>query len=211
MILIECIKDIKIQIFPDTEAPSLFQLKKGMQFYVYLDSVKDTGNDTTETTYRYPHPGLGNLIFPGKYFNIIDTDIAILVGDPGPLVLEGGARYNKGKTKLSLVSPVLATKVADVLEFGSQKYAAWNWTQGLSYAELLESAERHLLDLKHGKDIDVPDGWEAGDVIPEGYSGLSLAAHVACNMMFLIHFQTMQTYDRFDDRFKFDLPAPQGD
>lgn len=92
----------------------------------------------------------------------------------------GGTRYNAGKTKWGLLSwPALKELVA-VLEFGAQKYAAWNWSNGLSWSECFESLQRHLTAWYAGEDKD-----------PE--TGLSHIAHVFCNAMFLMHFIIFKT------------------
>lgn len=86
-----------------------------------------------------------------------------------------GARYNEGKLRWGLMSWPALREVVRVLEFGAKKYAAWNWTKGLSWSDCFSSLQRHLLAWYEGEDRD-----------PE--TGLSHMAHVACNAMFLMHF-----------------------
>lgn len=87
----------------------------------------------------------------------------------------GGARYNTGKLSWGLLSWPALRELVKVLEFGRAKYAAWNWSNGLSWTETFESLQRHLLAWYTGEDKD-----------PE--TGLSHIAHVLCNAMFLMHF-----------------------
>lgn len=86
-----------------------------------------------------------------------------------------GLRYNVGKLRWGLLSWPAMAETVKVLEFGAKKYAAWNWTKGLSWTGCFESLQRHLQAWYMGEDKD-----------PE--TGLSHMAHVACNAMFLMHF-----------------------
>lgn len=108
------------------------------------------------------------------------------------VVLKEGLRYNEGKRKWGLLSWPALNELVKVLEFGAQKYASWNWSNGLSWSECFESMQRHLLAWYTGEDKD-----------PE--TGLSHMAHVMCNAMFLMHFIIMGTGR--DDR----PPALRGD
>lgn len=96
-----------------------------------------------------------------------------------------GLRYNSNKRPWGLLSwPALAVLV-DVLAFGAKKYAAWNWSKGLSWTETFESMQRHLVAWYSGEDVD-----------PE--TGISHMGHVLCNAMFLMHFILFKT--GVDDR-----------
>lgn len=98
-----------------------------------------------------------------------------------------GDRYNEGKPRMSLVSPYAHEGLARVLTYGAKKYAAWNWTKGLSWGETIDSLERHLAEFKKGVWLD-----------PE--SGLPHIDHALCNAMFLSHFEKTET--GIDDRWK---------
>jgi len=95
-------------------------------------------------------------------------------------------RYNNGKRKWSLVDYKSMESLVDVLEFGAQKYAPWNWTKGMSVTEITESLQRHLYDFLNGIDED-----------PE--TGLSQIGHMQCNLMFLAYM--LREKPEFDDRF----------
>lgn len=83
-------------------------------------------------------------------------------------------RFNGGKPKLSYVDQDSFMDTADVLDFGSQKYARDNWRKGLPVTEIIDSLERHIAGLKRGEFLD-----------PE--SGLPHHGHIGCNVMFLSH------------------------
>lgn len=86
-----------------------------------------------------------------------------------------GLRYNEGKPKLSLVSFLALTGLARVLEFGANKYSAWNWVKGMPLDQVLDSTLRHIAAIQRGEELDAE-------------SGLPHIDHVQCNTMFLSHF-----------------------
>lgn len=88
-----------------------------------------------------------------------------------------GRKYDQEKNRLDLVEPEFIESVGKVLTFGAQKYEPNNW-QGVEDAEdrYYAAAMRHLMAYRRGEKID-----------PE--SGLSHLEHLACNVMFLLHFE----------------------
>lgn len=88
---------------------------------------------------------------------------------------EEGSRYNQGKLPVGLVPPEAIKGMAEVLDFGAQKYAPRNWEKGMSWTQTYESLMRHLLAWFQGEDRD-----------PE--SGLLHLHHVLCNAAFLTTF-----------------------
>lgn len=86
-----------------------------------------------------------------------------------------GLRFNEGKRKWSYVDFKALEPMVQVLEFGAKKYAPFNWMKGLDKTEILESAQRHLIAMFAGEEID-----------PE--SGLPHIGHLLCNGMFYSHF-----------------------
>ena len=107
-----------------------------------------------------------------------------------PVEPHGGARLNKGKLPLELISPYATEGLAKVLLHGAAKYAPRNWEKGLSWMETIGSLKRHILALEKGIDID--DG-------PDG-SGLPNVDGIQVNAMFLSHF--FHTKTGTDDRVK---------
>lgn len=88
-----------------------------------------------------------------------------------------GRKYDQEKNRLDLIEPEFIESVGKVLTFGAQKYEPNNW-QGVEDAEdrYYAAAMRHLMAYRKGEKID-----------PE--SGLSHLEHLACNVMFLLHFE----------------------
>ena len=91
------------------------------------------------------------------------------------------------KQRFDLIPFEAIGDIADVLEYGAQKYDAYNWTNGSSWARLFAATCRHLFAWWRGEDRD-----------PE--TGLSHLAHAGCNVLFLLEHQRHGWGD--DDRFK---------
>lgn len=101
-------------------------------------------------------------------------------------------RANQGKRRLSLLPMDVLEPIVEVLEFGAQKYAAWNFAEGdgLSWTEVSESLQRHLNAWNQGEDLD-----------PE--SGKPHLGHIGCNLFFLLYYMKYaERYNVRDDRFK---------
>ena len=65
-----------------------------------------------------------------------------------------GQRYNSGKPRFSLITPIGLTELAKVYTFGAIKYAANNWRKGLSWTETADSAMRHINAWLDGENIE---------------------------------------------------------
>lgn len=98
-----------------------------------------------------------------------------------------GLKLDTGKARFDLVCPLALEEMAKVLDFGSRKYAAFNWAKGIAYSRVLAAILRHTFAYLRGQTLD-----------PE--TGLSHMAAVMCNAMFLLHFEKMKP--EFDDRPK---------
>lgn len=88
-----------------------------------------------------------------------------------------GIKHDEDKNRLDLIEPEFIEGVGEVLTFGAKKYAPNSWQNvedGIN--RYYGAAMRHLLAWRRGEKID-PD------------SGKSHLYHVACNMMFLAHFE----------------------
>ena len=100
-------------------------------------------------------------------------DLAPVGDSPEPR----GLKFDSGKPDWTLLPWLGLAPVVNVLEFGAVKYERDNW-------QLVDNAEqryqaacfRHLIAIINGEEID-----------PE--SGLPHTAHLACNSLFLSHFQ----------------------
>lgn len=83
-------------------------------------------------------------------------------------------RHNVGKLRWSLVDWKGVEEMLKVLEFGAIKYSADNWKKGLNREEILESTQRHLIQLFQKEEQDQE-------------SQLHHAGHIMCNMMFYLY------------------------
>ena len=92
-------------------------------------------------------------------------------------ISETGRKDDQEKNRLDLIEPEFIEGVGKVLTFGADKYEPNNW-QKVEDAEnrYYAAAMRHLMAWRKGEKTD-----------PE--SGLSHLYHVACNIMFLQHFE----------------------
>lgn len=88
-----------------------------------------------------------------------------------------GRKDDQDKIRLDLIEPEFIEGIGNVLTKGAQKYSENSW-QNVENAEnrYYAAALRHLMAYRRGEEAD-----------PE--SGLSHLEHVACNIMFLLHFE----------------------
>lgn len=101
------------------------------------------------------------------------------------------ARYNGGKLRLDLLPVDAIRAFAEVMSYGAQKYAEYNWAKGDKWSVPLASLERHLLLWKGGEDRD-------------SESGLPHMAHIICNAAFLIVYAVRGLGK--DDRYLYPKP-----
>jgi hypothetical protein len=99
-----------------------------------------------------------------------------------------GTKNDQGKAPFHLLSGPALWAVAEVLEYGRQKYAARNWEDGISYSRLFAALQRHLWE------------WWSG-VKRDDESGLHALAHAMCDIMFLLHYELR--YEGALERSKF--------
>lgn len=109
------------------------------------------------------------------------------IGDINSTEKGSGARYNAGKPDYSLIPMHLLADTARVFTYGSHKYKAWNWCKGMAWSIPFACLMRHSFAWFRGEKLD-----------PE--SGLPHTAHMACNLLMLIHFESY--YLEGDDRPK---------
>ena len=76
--------------------------------------------------------------------------------------------------------------VAQVMEYGSKKYAPWNWAKGMPWSVVIGCAARHAMKIMDEM-IDT-DSTKVQLYDPE--SGLPHRAHLICNLMFLRYYMT---------------------
>lgn len=114
-------------------------------------------------------------------------------GKPAPAApaVERGQRFNLGKPKLSYVStaPAALAGLAKVFQFGAEVkgYGKHNWKKGMLITELVDSLDRHKLELINGQNVDEE-------------SGLPHVDHLLWNALVLS--EMFHTRPDMDDRFK---------
>lgn len=97
----------------------------------------------------------------------------------------GALRFDEGKTRLELLSPMALAGTARVLEYGAKKYGEHNWKKGMKWSRCIGSLLRHTFHFMHGQELDEE-------------SGLPHVDHIACNAMFLQEY--FRTKKDLDDR-----------
>lgn len=103
-----------------------------------------------------------------------------------PLEL-GGKKNDQEKPMMALLTPEFLEETAKVLTFGAAKYEKYNWAKGMAWSRPFGALMRHAWAWWGGQDKD-----------PE--TGLSHLAHVACNVLFLLHYEKFKRGE--DDRYK---------
>lgn len=101
-----------------------------------------------------------------------------------------GDKFNSGKPRMSLIPGVAMRAVAMVYNYGEKKYAAWNWSKGLTFSELIDATERHISYFKDGENLDRE-------------SNLHHLAHAVFGLLCILYFMSIGRHD-LDDRNKRD-------
>lgn len=96
---------------------------------------------------------------------------------------------SSGKLGLHKIPYEMLESLAQVMDYGDNKYAPGNWKKGTNWLEFFGSTLRHLYKWRQGEDVD-----------PE--SGCLHLAHAICNLTFLIWYSkhVRGHDDRLDDR-----------
>ena len=105
---------------------------------------------------------------------VLETEIR--GGDPEAEYVDSTAYYLLG-----------LSRVADVLQFGARKYGARNWEKGIAYSRCFSATIRHIFASYIEDERDDPE------------AGISHMAHAACEILFLMTFET-RGLAAFDDR-----------
>ncbi len=98
-------------------------------------------------------------------------------------------KETQGKVPLELLDPHFLHEVANVFEFGAQKYDRWDWLGGIPFSKIQGAMLRHLTAWMNGEDV-------AED------SGLSHLAHLAANCQMLLRWIHDNRTDLDDRVFK---------
>jgi len=108
-----------------------------------------------------------------------------MIGDINSTEKGTGARYNDGKPDYSLIPMHLLADTARVFEYGSRKYAPYNWAKGMKWSVPYACLMRHAFAWWRGEQNDAE-------------SGLPHTAHMMCNLLMIVHYQ--HSYNEGDDR-----------
>jgi hypothetical protein len=88
-----------------------------------------------------------------------------------------GTKHDAEKPRMDLLPFEALEEVAQVLTFGAKKYAADNWkTVDCAESRYTAALLRHLVAIQRGEKLDAE-------------SGLSHAAHMATNALFILWFE----------------------
>ena len=85
-------------------------------------------------------------------------------------------KQDGGKPRLDLIAPELLFGTAEVLRFGTAKYAERNWEKGMSWGRCFGAMMRHMW------------AWWGGEATDKE-TGFSHLWHAACCLMFLIAYE----------------------
>jgi hypothetical protein len=91
-----------------------------------------------------------------------------------------GHKHDAAKTRMDLLPPRPLVEIAEILTFGAEKYAAYNWSQGIAFSRLFAAMLRHLWAWWGGEDCDRE-------------TGKSHLAHAGCCLIFLMDLRHRRT------------------
>lgn len=112
--------------------------------------------------------------------------------------LSEGTKHDGGKLRLDLIPAEFMFALAEILTFGANKYAEWNWAKGIKYSRVFGALLRHLYAWWGGKSATTVS-FLFGETDSE--TGKSHLWHAACCIVFLVCYEEWRMVD-FDDRFK---------
>jgi hypothetical protein len=115
-----------------------------------------------------------------------------------------GLRFNKGKLRWGLMHYPSMESMIRVLEYGSQKYTANNWTKGMNKLELLECLQRHLAALMEAEAFGREEKKYDHDPECEGcktdfcptHSQQHHIGHILCNAMMYAYYELPENKDK---------------
>jgi len=125
--------------------------------------------------------------FVGSALDDVKSGSSVDGAKLGSSVDGGGMRFNTNKLPIELVPTSAMYALADVLEYGAQKYDDHNWRRGMKWSVPYACAMRHLLKWFEGEERDEESGREH-------------LSHVLANISMLIEFKSI--CPELDDRFK---------
>lgn len=96
-------------------------------------------------------------------------------------------KFDQDKPGLDLLPTAAKKAIAEVFDFGAEKYARHNWRNGFEYSRLIRAALGHIEDFNDGEDNDRE-------------SGKSHLAHAGCCILMLLE-SVIKGYGT-DNRYK---------
>lgn len=125
-----------------------------------------------------------------------------------------GLRYDAGKVRLELLSPIALIGVARVSTKGAKKYADHNWRKGMAWSKVIGSLFRHFMKFMSGEDYDSdPNCPECvlgipgtDDWVCKNHTGELHVDQITWNAMALSEYY--RTHRELDDRCKILSSAP---
>jgi hypothetical protein len=142
--------------------------------------------------------------------NTADIDREFLAGmasqTPGNIHVSekpkgGGLRFDDGKPRTDLLSPIALMGLSAVLARGAKKYGDSNWRKGMVWSKVIGPLLRHTLKFMAGEDYDVDkdcEGCQKNSCV--NHTGLPNVDLILTNAMFLSEY--FRKHKDLDDRFK---------
>lgn len=96
-------------------------------------------------------------------------------------------KHDTGKPQLQWLPYDSLAEIANVMEFGANKYGNKNYELGMPWSRMAGAALRHIYQWMSGEDTDKE-------------SGLSHLAHAGCCIVFLLWYSKHKK--ELDDRYK---------
>lgn len=96
------------------------------------------------------------------------------------------SKDDKSKPSLHKIEAPFLDGMARVLDMGDEKYGLADWKKGMLWSKLIDSAERHIAEMKQQQWFDEE-------------SGERHASHVATCMMMLQYYGCHAQYSEYDD------------
>lgn len=103
---------------------------------------------------------------------------------------EAAWKFDAGKARLDLIAPEMLFGVAEILDFGAQKYGERNWEKGFSWGRPFGALMRHMWAWWGGA-LPSKESFLFGDLDME--TGKSHLWHAGACLMFLIAFEARKS------------------
>lgn len=188
-------KNIKILINGNKNAQDIV-IKDPM----YIDLLTDR-KDRFDEYYKdcVPEPGY-TVKLPHGDFDMLDLD-STPQERPHSNIKPEGLRFDEGKPRTDLLSPIAMMATATALAKGANKYGERNWSKGMKWGKVIGPLLRHLFKFMAGEDYDMDKNCkDCQNKDCKNHTGLPHIDLVAINAMFLQHY--FRKNKDLDDREK---------